>query len=177
MGLSRRRPLSLSRLYLGASAIEATDRTGANAGDPVRMSSGTDRPLLPSPDDDPRTLRIPGPTPVPPDVIEAMRRPMIPHRGPAFKVFYPEVLRLARLVHRTDGDVFTWPASGSAGWEVAVVNLLSPGDPVLATVNGDFGVRFANVAATFGLDVRRLEVPWGRAITPALLHGALEKNP
>jgi aspartate aminotransferase-like enzyme len=141
------------------------------------MTDRTDRPALPAPDDDPRTLRIPGPTPVPPDVIEAMRRPMIPHRGPTFKACYAEVLRLARLAHRTDGDVFTWPASGSAGWEVAVVNLLSPGDPVLMAINGDFGVRFARVATTFGLDVRRLEVPAGQAITPALLRDALAANP
>jgi aspartate aminotransferase-like enzyme len=102
---------------------------------------------------------------------------MIPHRGPGFKAFYQEVLRLARQAHRTDGDVFTWAASGSAGWEVAVVNLLSPGDPVFAAVNGDFGARFARVAAAFGLDVRRLDVPWGQAITPHLLGQALAANP
>jgi aspartate aminotransferase-like enzyme len=141
------------------------------------MTSSSERPLLPSPDDDPRTLRIPGPTPVPPEVVAAMRRPMIPHRGPTFRAFYAEVLRLARLAHRTAGDVFTWPASGSAGWEVAVVNLLSPGDPVLVAINGDFGARFARVATVFGLDVRRLEVPAGQAVTPALLREALTANP
>jgi aspartate aminotransferase-like enzyme len=141
------------------------------------MTSPSDHPLLPAPDDDPRTLRIPGPTPVPPDVVAAMRRPMIPHRGPTFRTFYAEVLRLARMAHRTDGEVFTWPASGSAGWEVAVVNLLSPGDPVLVAINGDFGARFARVATVFGLDVRRLEVPAGQAITPALLSDALDANP
>lgn len=135
------------------------------------------RSSLPDIDADPRTLRIPGPTPVPPAVIAAMRRPMIPHRGPAFKAFYAELLRMARLAHRTDGDVLTWPASGSAGWEVAVVNLLSPGDPVLAAVNGDFGVRFAKVALAFGLDVRRLDVPSGQAVTAELLREALAANP
>ncbi|HUG60765.1 MAG TPA: alanine--glyoxylate aminotransferase family protein, partial [Methylomirabilota bacterium] len=109
--------------------------------------------------------------------MAAMQRPMIPHRGAGFKALYRELLRLARLAHRTDGDVFTWPASGSAGWEVAVVNLLSPGDPVLAAVNGDFGARFARVAVAFGLDVRRLEAPWGRAITPEMLREALTANP
>src|SRR6266508_2849592 len=86
-------------------------------------------------------LRIPGPTPLPPRVVAAMQRPMIPHRGPAFKDLYRTILKLARAVHRTDGDVLLWPASGSGGWEAAVVNLLSPGDPVLAVVTGDFGDR------------------------------------
>src|SRR5215210_6384102 len=94
----------------------------------------------------PTSLRIPGPTPVPPAVMTAMQREMIPHRGPAFKTLYTETLRLAKLAHRTDGDVLTWPASGSAGWEVAVVNLFSPGEPVLVGVNGNFGERFARVA-------------------------------
>ena len=102
---------------------------------------------------------------------------MIPHRGPAFKSLYTETLRLAKLAHRTDGDVLTWPASGSAGWEVAVVNLFSPGEPVLSTVCGDFGERFTKVARSFGLDVRTLDVPWGKAVTPDLLREALNQNP
>lgn len=122
-------------------------------------------------------LRIPGPTPVPPAVMDAMRREMIPHRGQDFKTLYIDTLRMAREAHRTDGDVLTWAASGSAGWEVAVVNLFSPGDPVLSTVCGDFGERFAKVATIFGLDVRQLSVPWGQAITPELLREALERHP
>jgi aspartate aminotransferase-like enzyme len=106
-----------------------------------------------------------------------MQGEMIPHRGPAFKSLYRDILRMAREVHRTDGDLFTWPASGSAGWEAAIVNLLSPGDPVLAAVCGDFGDRFARVAVAFGLDVRRLDVPWGQAVTPAALAVALNEHP
>jgi aspartate aminotransferase-like enzyme len=109
--------------------------------------------------------------------MSAMEREMIPHRGPAFKALYAETLRMAKLAHRTDGDVLTWPASGSAGWEVAVVNLFSPGDPVLSTVCGDFGERFTRVAKAFGLDVRTLDVPWGRAVTPDLLRAALNQHP
>jgi len=102
-----------------------------------------------------------------------MGRAMIPHRGPVLRELYASILRRARQIHRTDGDVFTWPASGSAGWEAAIVNLLSPGDRVLVTVCGDFGDRFAGVGAAFGLDVRRVEAPWGRAVRPAQLAAAL----
>jgi aspartate aminotransferase-like enzyme len=86
-------------------------------------------------------------------------------------------LKLAREIHRTDGDVLTWAATGSAGWEVAVVNLLSPGDPVLVGVNGHFGERFARVAGRLGIDVRRIDVEWGEAILAAQLQSALEANP
>jgi aspartate aminotransferase-like enzyme len=122
-------------------------------------------------------FRLPGPTPLPPPVVEALGREMIPHRGPAFRSLFSETLRLARDVHRTDGDVLIWAATGSAGWEVAIVNLLSPGDPVLAVINGDFGERFARVGQRFGLDVRRLEVPWGQAVLPVTLAQGLAENP
>ena len=122
-------------------------------------------------------FRLPGPTPLPPPVLAAMQGAMMSHRGPAFKSLYRDLLRLAREMHRTSGDVLTWPASGSAGWELAIVNLLSPGDPVLAAVCGDFGERFARVAVAFGLDVRRLDVDWGRAVTTDLLAAALNANP
>lgn len=122
-------------------------------------------------------FRLPGPTPLPPQVIAALGREMIPHRGPAFRALYQETLRLARDLHRTDGDVLIWAATGSAGWEVAIVNLLSAGDAVLVAVNGDFGERFARVAGRFGLDVRRLDVPWGDPVLPESLQAALEQHP
>src|SRR5215211_9206946 len=121
-------------------------------------------------------FRLPGPTPLPPQVITALGREMSPHRGPAFRALYSETLELAREIHRTDGDVLTWAATGSAGWEVAVVNLLSPGDPVLVGVNGNFGERFARVAGRLGIDVRRIDVAWGKPILPAQLRTALEAH-
>ncbi|HEX2282787.1 MAG TPA: alanine--glyoxylate aminotransferase family protein [Thermomicrobiales bacterium] len=122
-------------------------------------------------------FRLPGPTPLPPPVVTALGREMIPHRGSEFRALYRETLELARAVHRTDGDVLTWAATGSAGWEVAVVNLLSPGDPVLVGINGHFGERFAGVASRLGLDVRRIDREWGEAILPAQLRLALEAHP
>jgi aspartate aminotransferase-like enzyme len=122
-------------------------------------------------------FRLPGPTPLPPAVLAAMQREMIPHRGPVFRALFRDILRKAKAIHRTDGDVLVWPGTGSAGWEAAIVNLLSPGDPVLATVCGDFGDRFARVGTAFGLDVRRLDAPWGSAITPDALAAALDAHP
>src|SRR5215212_7005633 len=122
-------------------------------------------------------FRLPGPTPLPPAVVSALGRDMLPHRGPEFRAFYRDTLALAREVHRTDGDVLTWAATGSAGWEVAVVNLLSPGDSVLVAVNGNFGDRFAGVAARLGIDARRVDVGWGDPILPAQLRLALESHP
>jgi aspartate aminotransferase-like enzyme len=122
-------------------------------------------------------FRLPGPTPLPPPVLEAMQRPMIPHRGPALKSLHRSILMRLKVIHRTDGEMLVWPGSGSAGWEAAIVNLLSPGDPVLAVVTGDFGERFARVAEAFRLDVRRLNIEWGMAAEPAEVGAALHDNP
>lgn len=119
-------------------------------------------------------FRLPGPTPLPPAVLKAMQRPMIPHRGGELKTLFASILDRLKQAHRTGGDVLVWPGSGSAGWEAAIVNLLSPGDPVLAVVTGDFGDRFAKVAESFRLDVRRLDIPWGCAAEPGQVKAALE---
>lgn len=111
-----------------------------------------------------RWLRIPGPTVVHPDAVVAQQRDMIPHRGPQLVSFFGELLEKVRVVHRTEGNVLLWPGSGSAGWEAAITNLLAPGDTVVATVCGAFGDRFASIGTAFGLDVKRVDVPWGEAI-------------
>ena len=94
----------------------------------------------------PLNFRFPGPTPLPPRVREALGHEMEPHRGPAFRALFADLLEMARAAHRTEHEVLVWAGSGSAGWEIAIVNLFSPGDPVLAAINGNFGERFAGVA-------------------------------
>ncbi len=124
-----------------------------------------------------RWLRIPGPTVVHPAAVAAQTRDMIPHRGPFMVSLFHELLEKVRTVHRTEGDVLIWSGSGSAGWEAAITNLLSPGDTVVATVSGSFGDRFASIGTSFGLDVRRVEVPWGNAIPVDQFADALDQAP
>jgi aspartate aminotransferase-like enzyme len=125
---------------------------------------------------DGRWLRIPGPTPVPPDVLAAMAEPMIPHRGMEMTALVQQVRSRLQEVHRTAGDVMAWSGSGSAGWEAAIQNSCQPGDCVVATVCGDFGRRFANVAERLGLEVIRVEVPWGRSVTPQQIDDAITRS-
>ena len=122
-------------------------------------------------------FRIPGPTPLPPAVIEAMQKPMIPHRGAEMKALYTSILDRTRAIHRTSGDVLIWPGSGSAGWEIAIVNFLSPGDTVISLLAGAFAERFFDVGTRFGLNVVRVESAWGTAIQPDQLREALTEHP
>ena len=124
-----------------------------------------------------QNLRIPGPTPLPGEVLDAQSSPMIDHRGTEFA----EMLRatsagIARLIG-TSGDVLLLTGSGTGAMEAAIVNTLSPGDRVLAVTIGGFGDRFSDIAEAFGADVERLEVAWGDAADPAGLTAHLAANP
>lgn len=122
---------------------------------------------------DGRWLRIPGPTPVPPPVLTAMTLPMIPHRGGQMSSLVKGIYAKLQQVHRTDVDVMVWAGSGSAGWEAAIQNTCRAGDNVVVTVCGSFGSRFADVAERFGLNVTRVEVPWGQAVAANQIASAI----
>jgi aspartate aminotransferase-like enzyme len=120
-------------------------------------------------------LRIPGPTPLPHAVRQAGASQMLNHRGPEFRELITRVTERMQRAFRTDNDVLTLTASGTGGMEAAVVNHLSPGDPVLAVSIGSFGDRFADIARRYGADVTRHDVEWGQAARPAAVADALRR--
>jgi aspartate aminotransferase-like enzyme len=122
-------------------------------------------------------LRIPGPTPCPPEVMEAMGWPMINHRGPEFKKMLLEVTDELKQVYQTKNDLYILTGSGTGGLEAAVVNMLSPGEKVLSVSIGVFGERWANIARTFGADVVPLNFEWGQGADPNAVRQALKDNP
>ena len=81
-------------------------------------------------------LRIPGPTPCPPEALEAMGRQMINHRGGEFGKIINSITGKLKQAFQTKGDVFVLTTSGTGGLEAAIVNTLSPGDKVLSLANG-----------------------------------------
>ena len=108
-----------------------------------------------------RYLMAPGPTPVPPEVLAASAQPVLHHRGPDFRALMRRCLERLRVVCRTEHDVLLYTASGSAAFESAVANLLSPGTRVLAVAAGEFGERWGRLAAAYGADVQELRYEWG----------------
>ena len=122
-------------------------------------------------------LRIPGPAPLPERVLRAMSQPMIDHRGPEFAALLGEVIEGAKPVFGTRGDVVVLSSSGTGGLESAIANLVSPGDKVVAAICGNFGERFAEIAAVYGADVIRLEFEWGEPVDPDDLRKLLAAHP
>lgn len=112
-------------------------------------------------------LRIPGPTPLPPEVIQALATPMISHRGSEYVALHNETVEMAKAFFQTRNDLFLFTCSGTGMMEASIVNTLSPGDKVLAVTIGLFGDRFVNVAKALGLDATVLRFPMGQAADPA----------
>ena len=108
-------------------------------------------------------LRIPGPTPVPQDILEAVASPMVNHRGREFAALIRRVAERLKDFCQTSNEVLMLSCSGTGGLEAAVVNTLSPGDKVLAVSIGSFGERFATIAETYGAQVTMLPYEWGQA--------------
>jgi aspartate aminotransferase-like enzyme len=122
-------------------------------------------------------LRIPGPTPLPDEVLKVIGRQMINHRGPEFRQIQDNVLADLKKLFLTKNDVFLLTGSGTGGLEAAVVNTMSPGDKVLSVSIGVFGNRFASIAKQFGADVIPLNFEWGKAADPDAVRKALKAEP
>lgn len=123
------------------------------------------------------TLLLPGPTEIPLRVQQAMSRGADYHRGPEFGLAFKECLTLLKQLLGTKEDVMVLPGTGRGGVEAALVNVLSPGDRVLAVSNGVFGEMMARIAEIYGADVIRIEGEWGRAVPPEEIEAHLRRYP
>ncbi len=121
-------------------------------------------------------LRTPGPTPCPPQALQAMSKQMINHRGKEFGQILNSVTEKLKQVFQTKADVFLLTASGTGGLEAAIVNTLSPGDKVLSLTNGVFSNRFADIAEQYGAEVNRLAFEWGEPVSPEAVREALSTD-
>jgi len=122
-------------------------------------------------------LRIPGPTPLPSEVLQAMTKQMINHRGEEFGQILNKVTANLQQLFQTKGDVFVLTGSGTGGLEAVIVNTLSPGDKVLSVSIGVFGERFATIAQRFGAEIIPLRFEWGEAADADAVRQALQAEP
>ena len=122
-------------------------------------------------------LFTPGPTEVPPEVLETQARPLVHHRSDAFRKAHLEVIEGLRYILRTEGPVVLLASSGTGAMEAAVVNLTRPGDKALVTVNGKFSERWAEITRTYGVKTVVVEAEWGESVAPEAIERAFEVNP
>jgi len=122
-------------------------------------------------------LMAPGPTPIPPEVLQAMAQPIIHHRTPAYEALFAEARDGLKWLFQTRAEVISFAASGTGAMEAAVANTLSPQDAAVVIRAGAFGERWGEACAAYGIRVLALEAPYGETVAPDRLADTLRKHP
>ncbi len=119
-------------------------------------------------------LMIPGPTNVAPSVLSSLSRPTLSHVSNSFADILKQTLADLRQIFKTkESLILSLAGTGTLGSEIALANVLEPGDKVLVISNGYFADRLAEVATFMGAKVERLQVPWGSVADPNEVEGRL----
>ena len=124
-----------------------------------------------------RYLLAPGPTPIPPEVLQAMAQPIIHHRTPEYEALFADVRRDLRLLFQCKNEVLMFAASGTGAMEGSVVNTLSPGDLAVVIRGGKFGERWAEICEAYGVRIVPVDVAYGKSVDPADVAAALSREP
>jgi aspartate aminotransferase-like enzyme len=117
---------------------------------------------------------LPGPTYVPEDVRQAMTAPIVGHRSAGFRSFYQRLAGRLPAVLRTSGAALVATGSSTLIMESAVISTAA--SDVLSLTCGAFSERWHAISRLAGKAADRLSVPWGEAIDPGLVRGALRRK-
>jgi len=121
-------------------------------------------------------LMIPGPTPVPANVLSCMSKHPIGHRSGEFQEIVQKTTEQLKWLHQTTADVLTITGSGTAAMEAGIINTLSKGDQVICGDNGKFGERWVKVAKAYGLNVKVVKSNWGEPLDPNQFKKLLQED-
>jgi alanine-glyoxylate transaminase / serine-glyoxylate transaminase / serine-pyruvate transaminase len=120
---------------------------------------------------------IPGPTNIPERLRHACNQPTIDHRSASFAAIFAPLFPGVKKVLKTEkSEVILFPATGTAGWEAAISNTLSPGDKILACRHGMFSHKWIDMCQRHGLNVHQLNAPWGAGAPAAEFQAVLEAD-
>ncbi len=121
-------------------------------------------------------LLIPGPTPVPDQVLKAINTQPLPHRSAEFSAILNDAIDNLKWLAETQNDCFIFTGSGTLAMEASIVNFINPGDSVLALNIGVFSERLAQIAQGITDNVITLKAESGCAIELDQVELALSQN-
>ncbi len=112
-------------------------------------------------------------------VLEKMASPQIPHYSlDAIGVYNACVEKLKPMFGlRNGGNVYIFPGSGSVAMEVCAATFIARGDRIIVAVNGTFGQRVRDQAASYGADIVDVRVEEGCGVKPEHIEAAILANP
>jgi aspartate aminotransferase-like enzyme len=121
-------------------------------------------------------VMLPGPTNVPNKVMNAMLEPIINHRSNDFRILYKAIIEKTQKVYQTNGDIILLTTSGTGAVEASVINLIRKDDKVIIPVNGEFGMRLADLIENWGGKVIRIKSPFGENPPFEKIEEAFDQN-
>lgn len=121
-------------------------------------------------------LMIPGPTELPPPVIQALNQPPTVQYDRAFDegVLEPTTRNL-REVFQTAGEVVLMPGSGRTALESGALSVIEPGDRVLVVGAGQFGALMREIMNRVGADWTEFPVELGQPLDLGRLAAEAER--
>lgn len=122
-------------------------------------------------------LMAPGPTPVPIDILLEGAKDTIHHRTPQFDRIFAEAVKGTKEVFRTENELFILASSGTGAMEMALTNIVNPGEKVIVCTVGKFGERWQEIAKAVGAEVALVSGEYGDFYTPEMVEKALKENP
>lgn len=122
-------------------------------------------------------LMAPGPTPVPIDVLLEGAKDTIHHRTPQFDRIFTEAVKGTKEVFRTENELFILASSGTGAMEMALTNIVNPGEKIIVCTVGKFGERWQEIAKAIGAEVVLVSGEYGDFYTPEMVEKALKENP
>lgn len=120
-----------------------------------------------------KSLFIPGPVDVLPEVAARMSSPMIGHRGKEFSELLEDVTEKMKRLMLTENLVFISTSSSTGLMEAAIRNCVKT--RCLNVGIGAFSDRWYDITAGNGKDAEFLSVEWGGAMNREVLEGIDEK--
>ena len=121
-------------------------------------------------------LFTPGPTPLLPEAQAALSLPALHHRTKAFQGVLDRVRDTLRYFFGTANEVIFFASSGTGAMEASIANFFSPGDRVLVGTAGKFGERWLELGEAYGLQVEKVESPYGKAISLEQIKVTLQQH-
>lgn len=122
-------------------------------------------------------LMIPGPVEFEQEVLQALGSPTLGHTDPAFIAIFGRALKRLREVCLAPGaQPFVVSGSGTLAMELAVANLIEPGDAALVVNTGYFSDRMAKILERHGAKVTHVRAAPGDVPSVDEVKGHLERG-
>nr|XP_057928809.1 alanine--glyoxylate and serine--pyruvate aminotransferase a [Doryrhamphus excisus] len=119
----------------------------------------------------------PGPSNVPPRILQAGANPVIGHMHPETFEIMADIRSGIQYMFQTQNPMtLAVSGTGHTAMECAIFNAVEAGDCVLAAVNGIWGERAADMAERIGARVNTIVAPPGGFFTNAEIEQALSKH-